>query len=201
MNHAALSNIGYGLYVLTTKTDSKDNGCIINTVMQITGVPPHKCIIAVNKQNHTHDMLIKSKNFNISILTTETPFKLFEHFGFNSGATIDKFIDYKNIARSKNGIIYLPEYANAFLSFEVTDFFDFGSHTMFNADPTDGEIIGNAESLTYAYYQQHIKPQPSVKQNNGFRCIICNYIYEGNDLPATFICPLCKHGANDFIQL
>ena len=202
MDNSALFKLGYGLYVLTTRDgEKKDNGCIINTVMQVTSAPSLVGVIAVNKQNYTHGMIMQSRKFNVSALTTETPFDVFKHFGFQSGATVDKFTDYKDIARSKNGIIYLQKHTNAYLSFEVTDTIDFGSHTMFKADIADGEVISKAESLTYAYYQQYIKPRPRPAQTKGYRCNICSYIYDGANLPEDFVCPLCKHSASDFIRL
>ena len=200
MNNAALFKIGYGLYVLTAKDDTKDNGCLINTVLQVTSAPTLVGVVAVNKQNYTHDMITKTGSFNVSMLTTETPFNVFEHFGFKSGADIDKLAGYKDVARSKNGVLYLQEYTNAYLSFRLTDTIDFGTHTMFKGEITDGEVLSNAESLTYAYYHKHIKPSPQPV-GKGYRCSICNYIYDGQSLPHDFICPVCKHGASDFIKI
>ena len=201
MDNSALFKIGYGLYVLTARDGDKDNGCITNTVIQVTSAPVLSGVIAVNKQNFTHDMIKKTGKFNISTLTTEAPFDVFKHFGFQSGASVDKFADYKDVKRSENGIYYLSKYANAYLSFDVTDAIDFGSHTMFRANITDGEVLGGAESVTYAYYQQHIKPKPQEAQKAGYRCKICSYIHEGDNLPDDFVCPLCKHGASDFEKL
>ena len=201
MDNTALFKLGYGLYVLTAQADGKDNGCIINTVMQVTSAPALVGVIAVNKQNHTHDVIIKSKKFNISALTTETPFSVFQHFGFQSGAAVDKFTGYKDVARSENGLLYLSKHTNAYLSFEVTDAIDFGSHTMFKADITDGETLDSVESVTYSYYHRHIKPKPQAAQKSGWRCNICGYIHEGDTLPDDFICPLCKHGASDFSKI
>jgi len=201
MDNTALFKVGYGLYVLTAHAGGKDNGCIINTVLQVTSTPPLVGVVTVNKQNYTRDMIMDSRKFNISVLTTETPFEVFKHFGFQSGKTVDKFADCSEAKRSENGIIYIPKHTNAFLSFEVADTFDFGSHTMFKADITDGEVLGNAESVTYAYYQQHIKPKPQTDKKTGYRCVICGYIYEGEPLPQDFVCPLCKHGANDFVKI
>ncbi|MCL2287328.1 MAG: flavin reductase [Firmicutes bacterium] len=200
MDNTALFKIGYGLYVLTAQDDEKDNGCIINTVLQVTSTPLVG-VIAVNKLNHTHEMINKTGKFNVSVLTAETPFAVFEHFGFQSGAVVNKFANYDNMSRSENGIIYLPRYVNAYLSFQVTDTIDLGSHTMFKANIVGGEVIDNAESLTYAYYQQHIKPKKSQAAIKGYRCNICGYIYEGEPLPADFICPICKHGASDFTKI
>jgi len=201
MDNAVLGKLGYGLYVLTAREGEKDNGCIINTVMQITSAPPLIGVICVNKQNFTHDMIMKTGKFNLSVLTEEAPFEVFERFGFHSGASYDKFPDCKEIARSVNGLIYLPEYTNAFLSFEVKGTIDFGSHTMFKSEIVTGEILGPAESVTYSYYHRHIKPAPQAAQKTGWRCVICNYIYKGDPLPPDFICPICKHGVKDFVKL
>jgi flavin reductase (DIM6/NTAB) family NADH-FMN oxidoreductase RutF len=200
MDNKALFKVGYGLYVLTAKDGNRDNGCIINTVLQVTDTPTLTGVIAVNKKNYTHDMIVKTGEFNISTLTTDTPFAVFTNFGFQSGRDADKFIGKTDIKRSANNIIYLHEYANAYLSFKVTDTIDFGSHSMFRANIIDGEALSNAESLTYAYYQQHIKPKPSG-QKRGYRCTICGYIHESDTLPEDFICPLCKHGAQYFTKL
>jgi len=200
MDNAALYKVGYGLYVLTTKDADKDNGCIINTVLQVTSSPSLVGVVTVSKQNHTHDMMMRTRKFNLSVLTTDTPFEVFQRFGFQSGATVDKFVDYADIRRSENGILYLTKHTNAFLSFDVTDTLDFGSHTMFKADITGGEVLGNADSVTYAWYQQHIKPKPTTSANHGYRCNICGYVFEGEVLPADFICPVCKHGASDFTR-
>ncbi|MDR1620372.1 MAG: flavin reductase [Clostridiales bacterium] len=201
MDNTALFKLGYGLYVLTARYNGKDNGCIINTALQVTSASPPVGVITVNKQNHTHDMIAQSGKFNISTLTTLTPFEIFKHFGFQSGKTVDKFAGYKDFERSENGIIYLSKYANACLSFEVTDTIDFGSHTMFRGDIVDGNVLSGDESVTYAYYQRHIKPRPQPVQKKGYRCNICGYVYEGEELPEDFICPLCKHGASDFVKI
>jgi flavin reductase (DIM6/NTAB) family NADH-FMN oxidoreductase RutF len=200
MDNKALFKVGYGLYVLTARDGTKDNGCIINTVLQVTDTPALTGVIAVNKRNYTHDMILKSGEFNISTLTTDTPFEAFKNFGFQSGRDADKFSGNTNIKRSANNIIYLPEYSNAFLSFKVTETIDFGSHTMFRANIIDGEVLSSAESLTYTYYQQHIKPKPS-EQKRGYRCTICGYVHDSDTLPEDFICPLCNHGAQYFTKI
>ena len=201
MDNTALFKLGYGLYVLTANDAGRDNGCIINTVMQVTSAPKLTGVITVNKQNFTHDMIMRSNKFNVNMLTTETPFEVFKNFGFQSGKTADKFAGIKDIKRSENGLIYLPEYSNAYLSFAVTDAIDFGSHTMFRADITDGAVLGAGDSVTYDYYQRHIKPKPQDAPKSGYRCSVCGYVYEGETLPADFICPICKHGASDFVKI
>ena len=198
MDHAALYKVGYGLYVLTAKDHGRDNGCIINTVLQVTSSPSLVGVITVSKRNHTHDMMMRTRKFNLSVLTTDTPFEIFQRFGLQSGVTVDKFADDTDIRRSANGVLYLTKHTNAYLSCDVTDTLDFGSHTMFKADIAGGEVLSEADSVTYAYYQQHIKPKPTTVSRHGYRCNICGYVFEGEVLPKDFICPLCKHGASDF---
>ncbi len=198
----ALFKLSYGLYILTARDGEKDNGCIINTVTQLTDTPS-RFMIAVNKQNYTHDMILKTGKFNISVLTQEVPFKVFQHFGFQSGRDVDKFADAPECVRSANGVYYVPKYANAFISGTVIETHDYGTHTMFVADVTQAQILSEVPSVTYTYYFDHIKPKPAPvdEKKKGFVCKICGYVYEGDELPEDFICPLCKHGAADFEPL
>ena len=200
MDSKALYRLGYGLYVLTAKDNGRDNGCIINTLLQVTSGSAPLGVITVNKQNYTHDMIMNSKNFNVSVLDIKAPFEVFTHFGFQSGKTVDKISGYSGVMRSKNGLVYLSGYTNAFVSFEVIDTIDFGSHTMFKSAFTDGEVLSFEQSVTYSYYQQHIKPRPAPDVKNCYRCSVCGYVYEGEELPEGFTCPVCKHGIGDFIK-
>ncbi|MEG1869350.1 MAG: flavin reductase [Oscillospiraceae bacterium] len=202
MDKSAMHKIGYGLYILTAKDGDKDNGCVINTVMQITG-SPLIIAIGVNKQNYTHDMIAKTGVFNISVLTTETPFKVFEHFGFQSGKDINKFEACETIVRSENGLLYLPKYINAYISGKVINTVDFNTHTLFISEVTDAKAISKLETLSYEYYQKNVKPKPQPKETAkiGYRCNICGYEYIGDPLPDDFICPICKHGAADFTKM
>ena len=200
MNNAAMFKLGYGLYVLIAKEGEKDNGCIINTVMQVTDVPK-RVVIAVNKSNYTHDMIVNSKKFNISVLDTTVPFSTFEHFGFQSGKDVDKFMDYKDVKRSENGLYYLENNTNAFISCDVVSVTDLGTHSLFVADVIDGEVLNDNESVTYDYYHKNIKPAPQKPKAKGYVCKICGYVYEGEELPSDFVCPLCKHGPEDFEEI
>jgi len=200
MDNKVFFNIGYGLYVLTAKDGDKDNGCIINTVMQVSS-NPILMAIGVNKQNLTHDMILKTKEFNISVLTTNTTFKVFEHFGYQSGRKINKFENCETELRSENGILYLPKYINSYISCKVIETIDFETHTMFKAEVIDAKAISNDETVTYTYYQKNIKPKPQSSNKTGWRCNICGYVHEGETLPSDFICPICKHGAIDFTKI
>jgi len=198
MDNKALFKLGYGLYVLSAREGERDNACIINTMMQITS-DPLVAVVGVNKQDFTHGMIQRTGQFNVSTLTVEAPFEIFRRFGFQSGRDVDKFAGWDNWARAENGVVFLPRCANAYLSLKVLDAIDFGTHTLFRAAVEDGVVLSGAESVTYSFYQANIKPKPQpAAVKHGWRCRICGYVYEGDELPADFICPVCKHGASDF---
>jgi len=196
----ALTKVSYGLYILTARDENRDNGCIINTVCQVAD-SPERIIISVSNNNYTCEMIKSSKMFNISTLTEETPFYVFEHFGFKSGRNFNKFEKNDNLFRSENGIYVVPKYANSYISGSVTDMIDLGTHTLFIADITASYVFGDEASVTYSYYHKNIKPKPQATDKKGYRCEICGYIYEGDELPEDFICPICKHGVSDFVKL
>ena len=198
---ATMSKLSYGLFILTTKDGIKDNGCVINTAVQLTDNPV-RVSITLNKTNHTHDIISKTGVFNLSVLTESMPFHLIEQFGFHSGRDTDKFAASDGNARATNGIRYLTLHTNAMISAKVIEPFDFGTHSLFVAEVTEAMVLSHEPSVTYQYYFDHIKPKPntqtSKEHRKGFVCKICGYVYEGDTLPDDFICPLCKHGANDF---
>jgi flavin reductase (DIM6/NTAB) family NADH-FMN oxidoreductase RutF len=203
LSNDAITKIGYGLYVLIAREGEKDNGCIVNVVAQLTS-SPMQMMISVNKQNLTHDMILRTGRFNVCCLTEHTPMKVFEHFGFQSGRDVNKFEGCDVEMRSSNGLLYLPKYTNAYLSGQMNYAKDLGTHTLFIADITEAVHLSDDPSLTYAYYQQHIKPkpvaaaQPSAGGKKKWVCEVCGYVYEGDELPADFICPWCKHPSSDF---
>ena len=190
MDNKTTYKLTYGLFVLTAKENEKDNGCIINTAIQVT-TEPNRISMAVNKANYTHDMILRTKKFTVSILSEEADFELFKRFGFQSGRDVNKFEGFNDFKRGANGIDYVTKGTNGFISAEVEQIIDLGTHS------------SDTPSTTYAYYQSHIKPQPqaTAKTSGGkviWRCTVCGYEYEGEELPADFICPLCKHPASDF---
>ena len=199
MNNDVMFKIGYGLYVLTAR-DEKDNGCIINTVMQVTS-NPLQVAIAVNKKNYTNEMIRKTRKFNLSILSEKSDFELYRHFGFQSGRDVDKFAKFMDVKRSPNGVLYITQGTNAYISAYVQQEIDLGTHSMFIAQLVAAESLSDDKSATYDYYQKCIKQKPQETLKKGWRCKICGYIYEGEDLPADYICPICKHGAADFEKI
>jgi flavin reductase (DIM6/NTAB) family NADH-FMN oxidoreductase RutF len=200
MDNRVLFNIGYGLYVLTAQEGNQDNGCIINTVMQVTS-DPCQIAIAVNKRNYTNQMIQNTKKFNISVLSENAKFDTFKHFGFQSGRDVDKFTTFNDIKRSPNGLLYITKDTNSYMSAFVKQEIDLGTHTLFIAQLVAAETLSDIPTATYTYYQQNIKPKPEKTEKRGWRCKICGFIYEGDDLPADYICPVCKHGAADFERI
>ena len=201
MNTKALYKLTYGVYLLSAKDGERDNGCIINTAVQVANSPTRISIAAI-KGNLTHDMILKTGAFNLSAISEDAPFELFKHFGMQSGRDVDKFAEFNEVSRSENGLYYLNKWANAFMSLKVEDSVDLGSHTLFIGELVDGEVLSDEPSCSYAYYQSDIKnsvPKPEVKK--GWRCKICGYVYEGEELPADYICPICKHPAEDFERI
>ena len=191
----AMFKLSYGLFVLTAREGSRANGCIINTAGQLTSTP-NRIQIAVNKQNFTHDMILRTGIFNVSVLSREATFWVFRHYGFQSGRDVDKFAGLSE-DRTANGLRYVEGCTNAVLSGQVISTVDLGTHTLFIADVTEAMVLGSEPSMTYQYYFDHVKPKPEPKKT-GWVCKICGYVYEGEELPADFVCPVCKHGAEDF---
>ena len=192
----ALFRIGYGLYVVTSNDGKRDNGLIVNTVTQVTNTP-NRVAVCINKQNYSHHIIKQTGIMNVNCLSTEAPFKVFEDFGFRSGRNVDKF-EGQEVLRSDNGLVFLPKYINAFMSLKVEQYVDLDTHGMFICEVTEARVISDRETMTYNYYQDNVKPKPQTEGKKGWVCKVCGYIYEGEDLPDDFICPLCKHGVADF---
>lgn len=198
----AMQKLSYGLFVVTSKNAKKQNGCITNTVMQVT-TTPNVITLAVNKQNYTHDLIKESKVFNVSIISQKATFSLFKHFGFQTGREVDKFDTFKDYELAKNGVCYITEGVNAVISATVKEIIDLGTHSLFVADVIDEFMLDEVTpSATYAYYFQNIKPKPQAKvEKTLWRCNICGYEEEVEELPDDFLCPLCKHPKSDFTKV
>ena len=203
MNNKAMYKLTYGLFVLSAFQYGKMNGCIINTAIQVTS-NPNRISVAVNKSNLTHDLIMETGMFNLSVISEDANFKLFERFGFQTGRDVDKFEGCPGYKRAANGIYYVTKGTNAYISGKVESTVDLGSHTLFIAEVTEMEVLSDVPSVTYSFYQEYIKPKPQPKAEKSdskktiWRCSVCGYEYEGEELPADYICPLCKHPASDF---
>ncbi|MDO4568235.1 MAG: flavin reductase [Clostridia bacterium] len=195
----ALYNIGYGLYVVTSNDGRKDNGLIVNTVSQVTD-SPNRVAVTINKANYSHHVIKQTGIMNVNCLSTDAPFSVFENFGFRSGRSADKFAG-ESVPRSDNGLVFLKQYINSFLSLKVTDYIDLDSHGMFICSVTESRVMSDRATMTYAYYQQNVKPKPQTEGVRGYVCKVCGFVYEGDELPDDYICPLCKHGVADFERI
>jgi len=195
----ALFKIGYGLYVVTSNDGKKDNGLIVNTVTQVTSTP-NRIAVTINKENYSHHVIKQTGKMNINCLTVDAPFKVFEVFGFQSGRNVDKFANCEPL-RSDNGLVFLPRYINSFMSLKVEQYVDLDTHGMFICSVSEARVLSDRETMTYSYYHANVKPKPQTEGKKGYVCKICGYVYEGEPLPEDFICPLCKHGAADFVPI
>ena len=193
---SALFNIGYGLYVVTSNDGKKDNGLIVNTVTQVTNTP-NRIAVTINKANYSHHVIRQTGVMNINCLSIDAPFKVFEVFGFQSGRNVDKFADCEPL-RSDNGLVFLPRYINSFMSLKVEQYIDLDTHGMFICAITEARVLSDRETMTYTYYQNNVKPKPETEGKKGYVCTVCGFVYEGEELPEDYVCPLCKHGASDF---
>ena len=199
MDNKALYKLTYGLFLLTANQNGKDNGCIINTAIQVANNPT-RISIAVQKNNFTHDMVLATGVFNVSSIATTADFDLFKRFGMQSGRDVDKFEGFASVSRSENGLYYLTQAANMYLSAKVTEHFDLGSHTLFIGELTDAQVLSSDDSCTYGFYQSDIKPKPvAASPKRSWTCSVCGYVYEGDEVPDDFECPLCHHGKADFV--
>ena len=193
---SALFNIGYGLYVVTSRDEDRDNGLIVNTVTQVTNTP-NRIAVTINKDNYSHHVIRKTGLLNVNCLDVTAPFSVFQNFGFRSGRTAEKFEGIPEL-RSENGLRFLPRHINSFMSLQVENYVDLGTHGMFICTVTEARICGNRSTMTYSFYQDHVKPKPDTEGKKGYLCKVCGWVYEGEELPADIVCPLCKHGAADF---
>ena len=191
-----LFRIGYGLYVVTSNDGKKDNGLIVNTVTQLTDTP-NRVAVNINKANYSHHVIKQTGVLNVNCLSVEAPFSVFQQFGFQTGRSVDKFAG-QTVRRSDNGLVFLDKYINAFMSLKVEQYVDLGTHGMFICSVTEARVMSDQDTMTYTYYQKYVKPKPQTEGKKGFVCKVCGYIYEGDELPEDYICPLCKHGAADF---
>ena len=195
----ALFKIGYGLYVVTSNDGKKDNALIVNTVTQVTNTP-NRIAVTINKDNYSHHIIKQTGKMNINCLTVDAPFSVFEKYGFVSGRTVNKF-EGEEVLRGDNGLVFLPRYINSFMSLKVEQYVDLDTHGMFICSVTEARVLSDRETMTYNYYHANVKPKPKTEGKKGYVCKICGYVYEGDNLPEDFICPLFKHPASDFEEI
>ena len=200
MDPKALYSISYGVFILATRVGGRKSGCVTNTCIQVANNPTRIAIAVIN-QNLTCEMIKESKVFTVSLLDTSTSYDTIKYYGMQSGRDTEKFFgDYLNI----NGVElpYLSWSTCSVLAAHVVEEYDLGSHTLFIAELDEAIKLNDNPPLTYAYYQSDLKPKPEMPKSDkkiiGWRCKICGFEYEGENLPEDYLCPLCGHDASDF---
>lgn len=226
MNMKAIQKICYGVYIISSKKNGKVNGQIANTAFQITSDPPTMAI-SINKQNLTHEYIASSGVFTVSILSKDAPMTLIGQFGFKSGRDIDKFKDIGH-KTGATGAPIVTESTIGFLECEVLSMTDVGTHTIFIGKVIECDVLSDAEPMTYAYYHQvkggkspktaptYIKEEPQAQGTAPapkYHCNVCGYIYDPEkgdpdggikqgtpfeELPDTWVCPICNAPKADF---
>ena len=202
MDPKAFYKMTYGLFVLTAREGAVDNGCIINTAVQVAK-DPIRVSVAVIKQNLTCEMIARTGKFNLTSLATSVSFDTISHFGMKSGRDGDKFIDTSRTRRAENGLLYLTAESNMYMCCKVVGSMDLGSHMLFIGEVTEAEVLSDEPSCSYGYYQTDIKPKPQAAPSGkkAWVCQVCGYVYEGEEVPDDFLCPLCQHGKEDFVLM
>ena len=202
LNDNPLFKINYGLFLLTSSLNGKYNGCIVNSVNQVAQ-NPDLIMVSVSKNNYTAKIINETKQFNLSILTIHTPFSLFKRFGYASGKDTNKFEGFTDYRLAKNNIPYLTRFVSGFFALKVVQVVDLNSHFGFICEVNESKELSKDLPVTYSYYLENIKPAVPRNQEvkKGWICKICGYVYEGENLPPDFICPICKHGAKDFERI
>jgi len=226
VNIKALYKLGYGLYVVGSIKGERINGQIANTVFQITSEPP-TIAVSINKKNLTHEFIVESKVFTVSILSQDTPLNFIGHFGFKSGRDIDKLKDVNHkLGETKAPLII--DHTLAYLEAKVVNQVDVGPHTIFIGEIVGADIMKEGEPMTYAYYQQvkrgttpktapsYIEQRKGVKKMVKYECTVCEYIYDPEkgdpdggiapgtpfeQIPADWVCPVCGASKDQFKKI
>ena len=143
---------------MLTAREDQDNGCIANTCVQVANEPT-RMAISVQMENLTCEMIERTGEFNVSVLTEDVPYDTIRHFGFQTGREVNKFEGYEDFKRSHNGLAYLTKNCNSMFSCKVVDKKDLGSHMMFIGEVTESKVLSKTPSCTYAHYHAAIKPK------------------------------------------
>lgn len=200
MERKPIDQLSYGLFMLSTRDGEKKNGSIINTCFQAANEPARIAISVLNN-SYTCELIKKSGVFALSILDSQCTFETIKHFGYQSGRDVDKFAQIP-VPEDCNGVPYMGWHACGVISARVISSQNLDTHTLFVAQVVEEKRLSENEPLTYADYQNRVKPKPQAIQTDkkivGWRCKICNFVYEGSQLPKDYICPLCGHGIDDF---
>lgn len=213
INNEVFRDISYGMYLVSTKNDNFSSGCIINTLIQLTSQNP-LIAISLNKNNATHDEILKSKRFAVSVLSEETNQEEIKTFGYFSSKDINKF---ENIKQEEiDNLPVVLEDISSYLICKVENIIDCETHDLFIGRVERTEKVSNKTPMTYKYYHENRKgtsPKNAPtfideKKEDAYRCTICGYIYDNaneeikfEDLPDDWVCPRCGVGKELFEKI
>lgn len=213
MNTDIFTKLSYGLYIVSTMDDGRATGCVANAAMQITATPA-TIAISINHNNYTNECIKKFGLFSVSILAEDSDASLIGQFGFKSGRDNHKFmgVDFDIVEK-----VPVVKDTCGYVVCKVIDKMEAPTHTVFLGEVIGGEVFeNNRQPMTYSYYHNVIKgkspknaptyipekeEKTEVKTVKKYKCEICGYVYEGEELPADFICPICGQGADKFKEI
>ena len=194
MDKNIIRKLTHGMYILTTN----GGGCFVDAVCQISGGDNPLISVAVMKNNFTNELLHKNKKFAISVFGKNNNAELIKTFGMNSMRDIDKFDNTECILVDDINVI---EDSLGYIICEIEDIIENDTHTLFIGRTINSKLFNDEEAMTYSYYQEHKEELLKVKSESGktaWVCMMCGYVYYGEELPDDFKCPICGVGKELF---
>ena len=210
MDKKVLRNLSYGVYVVTSRDKDKNVGCIANSIMQVTS-NPSVIAVSINHDNYTNKVIKENNKFGVSILKETTDAKIIGTFGYKSSKDNDKFdgINFKEISE-----IPVLENTCGYMVCKVIDTMETSTHTIFLGEVIEADDYSTENAMTYKYYHENLKgsspknaptyEETSISQvdkdskKRKWKCSICGYVHEADELPDDFKCPICGVGKECF---
>ena len=198
MNRKAFSRINYGLFIVGAELDGKPQGCIVNSLHQVTSSMPFKFSLTVNKSNETFKAIEAKGSFAATVLAKDTPKDL---------VNLNKF-DGFDVERDGAGNPYVKDHALARFSCKVVEKLDLGTYMLYIAETMEAEVLGEGPALTVDDFKNDGGSTPptatvvrTLEGNEGWRCTICGYVAEKETLPDGYQCPICRANKDKFVKL
>lgn len=207
MDRKAFNRINYGLFLIGAQGESQPQGCVVNSLHQVTSSAPIQFSMTMNKKNETYKAIQKKGSFSATVLAKDTPKDLVDLFGYKSGRVVNKF-DGFDVKQDGNGNPYIGDYALARFACNVVDQLDLGGYVLYIAEATEAEVLGDGPALTVDDYKNGGGTTPAtatvyrtLEGNEGWRCTVCGYITDQAELPEGYQCPICRASRDKFVKL
>ena len=205
INRKAFSCINYGLFLVSAGKENPQ-GCIVNSLHQITSSMPPRFSLTVNKSNETFKAIEAEGVFSALVLAKDSPKELVDLFGYKSGRVVNKFENYE-VASDVNGSPYIKGEGLARFAFKVVEKLDLGTYMLYIAECNDAVLLGSGQALTLDDYMNKGNVAPptatvirSLEEVTSWKCTICGYIAYKEELPDDYKCPICKAGKDKFVK-